>query len=51
VPIQCITNPLVELGDQLELVGHVRDLEGKLTKYSMDDSALMGVNLAAWRAL
>ena len=51
VPIQCITNPLVELGDQLELLGHVRDLEGKLTQYSMDDSALMGVNLEAWRAL
>ena len=51
VPIQCIINPLFELGDTLDVPGHVRPLKGRLMKYSMSDSALMNVTLSATRAL
>lgn len=51
VPIQCHINPLVELGDVLELVGWVRPIVGRLVKFSMGDSALMNVTLTVSRDL
>ena len=51
VPIQCIINPVWELGDSLDVQGHVRPLQGRLTGYSMSDSELMTVTLAASRSL
>jgi hypothetical protein len=51
VPIDCIINPLFELGDVLEVVGHVRPLVGRLVKFSMSDSELMTVTLAVSRRL
>ena len=51
VPIQCIVNPLFELGDPLDLKGHVRPLKGRLVKYSISDSPMMTVTLASSRAL
>ncbi|TFD27528.1 hypothetical protein [Cryobacterium cryoconiti] len=51
VPIQCIINPLFELGDPLKVVGHVRPLQGVLVKFAMSDSELMTVTLKASRVL
>jgi hypothetical protein len=51
VPIQCIINPVWELGDSLDVQGHVRPLQGRLTSYSMSDSELMTVTLAVSRSL
>jgi hypothetical protein len=51
VPIQCITNPLVELGDLLKVVGHVRPLQGQLVRYVLSNSALMTVTLEVARDL
>lgn len=51
VPIQCIINPLVELGDVLEVDGWDRPIIGQLIKYSMSDSALMNVTLEVSRPL
>ena len=49
VPIQCIINPLFELGDPLKVVGHTRPLQGVLVKFAMSDSELMTVTLRALR--
>jgi len=51
VPIQCIINPLFELGETLKVEGHVRPLEGRLMKYSISDSPMMTVTLASSRVL
>ena len=51
VDIQCVVNPLLELGDVANVVGHVRPLKGQLVKYSMSDSPLMNVTLSSSRTL
>lgn len=51
VPIQCVINPLTELGDVLPVKGHTRPLKGRVVKYSLSDSELMNVTLAAERSL
>lgn len=51
VPIQCVINPLIELGDVLRVVGHTRELEGRVVKYSLSDSEVMNVTLEANRNL
>lgn len=51
VPIQCIINPLVELGDVLAVEGWDRPITGQMIKYSMSDSALMNVTLEVPRSL
>lgn len=51
VPVQCHINPLVELGDVLELVEWVRPLSGRLVKFNMSDSELMTVTLRITRNL
>jgi len=49
VQIQCHVNPLVELGDVLELRGYQSPLVGQLRKCSMSDSAYMNVTLRVSR--
>lgn len=51
VPIQCVINPLIELGDVVKVVGHTRELEGRVVKYNLSDSELMNVVLEARRSL
>jgi len=51
VPVQCIINPLFELGDPLTVEGHTQPLGGVLVKFAMSDSELMTVTLRASRAL
>jgi len=49
VPVQCVLNPLVELGDLATVVGHSRPVDGRVVKYSLSDSALMTITLEATR--
>lgn len=51
VQVQCHVNPLVELGDMLELEGWTRPIAGQLRKVSMSDSAYMNVTLRVDRKL
>lgn len=51
VPIQCHINPLVELGDVLELAGWTRALSGRLVRFSISQSELMTITLRTARAL
>lgn len=51
VQIQCHINPLVELGDVLELTGWSRPIVGQLRKISMSDGAYMNVTLRVNREL
>lgn len=51
VPLQCVINPLPELGDTVEVVGHVRPLQGRVVKYSLSDSPLMNLTLQVNRDL
>ena len=51
VPIQCHINPLVELGDVLELHGWVRPLSGRLVSFSISASESMTVTLRVSRPL
>lgn len=51
VQIQCHVNPLVELGDVLELAGYSSPLVGQLRKVSMSDSPYMNVTLRVSRDL
>lgn len=51
VPLQCIINPLPELGDTVEVVGHDRPLVGRVVKYSLSDSPLMNATLRVERNL
>ena len=51
VPIQCVINPLFDLGDQLRVEGHTYPLEGRVVKWSMSDSELMNVTLSATRSI
>ncbi|WP_447948208.1 hypothetical protein [Microbacterium maritypicum] len=51
VQIQCHVNPLVEIGDVVELSGWKRPLVGRLTTVSMSDSAYMNVTLRVDREL
>jgi len=51
VPIQCHINPVVELGDVVELEGWTRSLSGRLVRFSMSESELMTVVLRTARAL
>lgn len=51
VPLQCVINPLPELGDTVEVTGHVRPLKGRVVKYSLSDSPLMNLTLEVVRDL
>lgn len=51
VPVQCHINPLVELGDVLELKGWVRPLVGRLWAFAMSSTELMTVTLRVERPL
>jgi len=51
VAIQCHVNPLIELGDVVELVGWTRPLVGRVVTLSMDSGALMNVSLRVHRDL
>ncbi|WP_022886355.1 hypothetical protein [Glaciibacter superstes] len=51
VPIQCVLNPLFELGDPVEVQGHTRPISGRLVKFAYSDSELMTVTLRAERSL
>lgn len=51
VPVQCVINPLPELGDTVEVTGHVRPLKGRVVKYTLSDSALMNLVLEVHRDL
>jgi hypothetical protein len=51
VPIKCHVNPLVELGDVLELKGWDRPIVGQLVNVSMSDNAMMDVTLRVQRRL
>lgn len=51
VRIQCHINPLVEIGDVVELVGWKRPLVGRLTSVEMSDSPYMNVTLRVDREL
>jgi len=51
VQIQCHVNPLVELGDVLELQGYGSPIVGQLRKCSMSDSPYMNVTLRVSRDL
>lgn len=50
-PVQCVVNPLVELGDPAEVIGHTRALTGRVVKYALSESALMTITLEASREL
>lgn len=51
VDVECIFNPLLELGDMVEVTGWVRALEGRVVKYSLSESAKMVVTLEVKRAI
>lgn len=51
VQIQCHVNPLVEIGDVVELQGWKRPLVGRLRRVSLGDSAYMSVTLRVDREL
>lgn len=51
VQIQCHVNPLVEIGDVVELEGWKRPLVGRLRNVSLSDSAYMNVTLRVDRGL
>lgn len=51
VPIKCVANPLVELGDVLTVEGWVRPLQGRLISSRMTQEALMDVTLEVQRGL
>ena len=51
VQIQCHVNPLVEIGDVVELKGWKRPIVGRLTNVSLSDSAYMNVTLRVAREL
>lgn len=51
VQVQCHVNPLVELGDVVQLLGWKRNLVGKVVKTSLSDSAYMNVTLRVDREL
>lgn len=51
VKIQCHLNPLVEIGDVVELEGWRRPLVGRLTNVSLSDGPMMNVDLLVDRVL
>lgn len=51
VQIQCHVNPLVEIGDVVELEGWKRPLVGQVRKISLSNSPLMSVTLRVARRL
>lgn len=51
VQVQCHVNPLVEIGDVVELSGWKRALVGRVRQVSMSDSSLMNVTLRVDREL
>lgn len=51
VQVQCIVNPLVEIGDVAALEGHTRPLVGQVRKVSLSDSEYMNVTLRVHREL
>jgi hypothetical protein len=51
VAIQCVVNPLIELGDMLEVVGNDAPLKGQVVKIDRSNAALMNVTLRAERSL
>ena len=51
VDVQCIINPLIELGDVLRVAGWVRPISGRVLKYRLSDSPLMNVTIEASREL
>lgn len=51
VDVECMFNPLFELGDMVSVVGWVRPLEGRVIKYSLSEKMTMIVTLEVKRAL
>lgn len=51
VVVECLFNPLVELGDMVEVTGWIRPLEGRVVRYTMSDNPTMNVTLEVKRAL
>jgi hypothetical protein len=53
VAVQCVTNPLVELGDPVEVLEEDETvlLSGRAVRYRLSDSALMSVTVEATRDL
>lgn len=51
VQVQCHVNPLVEIGDVVELSGWKRPLVGRVKQVSLSDSSLMNVTLRVNREL
>jgi hypothetical protein len=51
IEIECVVNPLLELGDMVSVTGYTRALTGRLVKYSLSNSATMKVTLEVKRDL
>ncbi|KRC52123.1 hypothetical protein ASE16_03485 [Leifsonia sp. Root227] len=49
IPVQCIFNPLYEMGDVLDVTGYSKPITGRANKLSLSDSALMNVTLEVQR--
>ncbi|MFZ4843958.1 hypothetical protein [Mycetocola saprophilus] len=45
VQVQCITNPLIETNDFVEVRGKDRTVRGRVVEYELSDSALMSITL------
>jgi hypothetical protein len=50
VPIKCIANPVIEIGDVLDVTGWTRPLQGRLIKARMTKEAVMDVTLEVQRS-
>ena len=51
VPISCVANPVIELGDVVEVDGYTRPLQGRLIQFRLSKAALMDVTLEVQRSL
>jgi len=51
VEVQCVVNPLIELGDMLEVTGDDGTVQGQVVRISLSNAALMNVTLRAERSL
>lgn len=49
VQVQCIFNPLYEMGDILDVTGYAKPITGRVKTVSLSDSALMNVTLEVQR--
>lgn len=45
VQVKCVVNPLIELGDVVQVTGWYRSLTGRVVSYDLSDAALMSVTL------